>query len=181
VNDFNLRAVYDAMDARRREREMSWTDVAREVNRFRTLLRPIALSTITGLRDKPAGEGDGILQMLLWLERTPESFVPGIAAANGERFRLPQLMTAQILRWDTQALHRALDAHRRVRHLTWTQVAGELRGFTPGMLTNLARGPKIGFPRVMRLVRWLDRPAVEFTHIATWYVPVATVPRDGGS
>jgi hypothetical protein len=36
------------------------------------------------------------------------------------------------------------------------------------MLTTLARGPRIGFPRVMRLVRWLDRPAVTFTGIARW-------------
>src|SRR5215471_21860094 len=162
---FDSRALYEALDSQRVERDLSWKGVADEVNRHRTFMRPIASSTITSLKQKPAGEGDGILQMLLWLERTPESFVPGIAAANGERFRLPQLMTAQILRWDTQALHRALDAHRHVRHLTWTQVAGELRGFTPGMLTNLATGPKIGFPRVMRLVRWLDRPAVEFTRI----------------
>ncbi len=157
--DFDLRAVYDALDARRRERQISWTVVASEVNRFRTRLRPIAVSTITSLRTKPKGEGDGILQMLLWLGRTPESFVPGVADAGAERFRLPDLKRGEILRWDTRALFRALDAERQERQLTWAQVAREVR-FTSGMLTTLAKGPKIGLPRVMRLVRWLDRPAV---------------------
>jgi ribosomal protein L18E len=64
-HDFDLRALYEALDERRRERNMSWIAVAEEVNRHRTKRRPIAVSTITGLRQKPAGEGDGILQMLL--------------------------------------------------------------------------------------------------------------------
>src|SRR5262249_40487034 len=34
--DFDLRALYEALDARRRERALSWTAVAAEVNRFRT-------------------------------------------------------------------------------------------------------------------------------------------------
>ena len=50
---------------------------------------PIATSTITGLKDKAVGEGDGILAMLLWLRRTPESFVPGFEDADAERYRLP--------------------------------------------------------------------------------------------
>jgi hypothetical protein len=167
-NDFDLRALYEAIDARRRERDLSWTAVAREVNRFRTTLRPISASTITSLREKPVGEGDGILQMLLWLGRTPESFVPGIADAEGDGFRLPTVTTGQILRWDTRALFSALNAQRLERKLTWAEVARDIRGFTPGMLTRLAKGGRIGFPRVMRLVRWLDRPAAGFTRIARW-------------
>lgn len=70
--------------------------------------------------------------------------------------------------FDRRALYDALDARRVVRQLTWAAVARELRGFTPGMLTNLSSGPRIGFPRVMRLVRWLEQPAVRFTRIADW-------------
>ena len=77
-------------------------------------LRPIAVSTITGLRQKPIGEGDGILQMLLWLGRTPESFMPDIIDADVERFRLPDLTTSQILRWDTRALFQARVSRRRM-------------------------------------------------------------------
>src|SRR4051794_39832040 len=98
--DFDLKALYGALDERRRIRHMSWTAVAAEVNRHRTRLRPIAVSTITSLSTKPVGEGDGILQMLLWLGRPPESFVPGFAGINDRSFQLPDLVRGQILRWD---------------------------------------------------------------------------------
>jgi hypothetical protein len=166
--DFDLFALYEAVDNRRRERKISWTSVAKEVNRSRTTRHPIAVSTITGLRHKPAGEGDGILQVLLWLGRTPESFVSNTKDSDSERFRLPTLTTGQILRWDTHALFLELNAQRLERQLTWPGVARELRGFTAGMLTNLSKGGRIGFPRVMRLVQWLDKPAVTFTRIADW-------------
>src|SRR5580692_1989870 len=68
----------------------------------------------------------------------------------------------QVLRFDTAAIHAALDAKRRAQGMTWSEVAGELPGFTPSMLTNLAKGPLIGFPRVMALVQWLGRPASDF-------------------
>lgn len=141
-SDFDLRALYDALDEQRRARQMSWAAVATAVNGLRTRRRAIAASTITGLKRNTAGEGDGILQMLL--------------------------TAGQILRWDTHALFTALDEQRRKRQLTWTEVALEIRGFTPAMLTNLSKGGRIGFPRVMRLVRWLDQPAAVFTRIADW-------------
>ena len=166
--DFDLRALFDAIDEQRRRRELTWTAVAGEVNRHRTVLRPIAVSTITGLKHKPVGEGDGILQMLLWLGRSPESFVAGIADANAERFRLPELTTGQILRWDTKALFAALDADRRERLLTWAELGHRLQGYTAGTLRNLSKGGRTGFPHVMRLVRYLDRPAVAFTRVANW-------------
>jgi hypothetical protein len=59
-------------------------------------------------------------------------------------------------------MHAALDAKRGERGLTWNEVASEIRGFTPGMLTNLAKGPLIGFPRVMALTQWLGCPASHF-------------------
>ena len=122
-SDFDLKALYDALDEQRRSREMSWAAVAREISRFNTEGHPIATSTITGLKNRALGEGDGILQMLLWLRRTPESFVPGFTEADAERFRLRELGNEQILRWDTKALHSALNAQRQARGLTWKEVA----------------------------------------------------------
>ena len=165
-SDFDLRALYDALDAQRIARGISWAALAREVNRFRAGGHPVAASTITGLRVTRVGEGDGILQMLLWLGRTPESFVPGVADPSAPRFRLPALTREQVLRWDTPALFSALNEQRQERGLTWAEVAGEIGGCTPGMLTNLSKGGRVGFPHVMRLVRWLDRPAVTFTRSA---------------
>jgi hypothetical protein len=46
--------------------------------------------------------------------------------------------------------------------MTWRQLAQELPGFTESMLTNLASGPAIGFPRVMRITQWLNRAAATF-------------------
>ena len=103
TRDFDLRALYDALDQRRRERQLTWSALAAEVNRHGTTLRPIAVSTIKGLETTPQGEGDGILQMLIWLGRSPESFVPGTADSHAQRYRLPELKTGQILRWDAPA------------------------------------------------------------------------------
>jgi hypothetical protein len=166
--DFDVHAFYEALDAQRRERNLTWKAVTAEVNRYRTRLRPIAQSTITGLKSKPGGEGDGMLQMLVWLGRTPESFVPGIPDADAPHYQLPQLARGEILRWDTGALFAALDRERQQRGWTWTAVARDIGGVTPNMLTNLATGPRTGFPRVMRLVLWLGEPAVTFTRIARW-------------
>ncbi len=162
--DFDLHALYRALDEQRLARGLSWAAVTAEVNRHDT--RGLAQSTITGLQSRSIAEGDGILQMLIWLRRTPESFVPGFADADAERFRLPELSAGQMLRWDTRALFDALDAARHERHLTWTALARELNGFTPNMLTNLSRASRVGLPRAMRLVIWLGRPAVTFTRIA---------------
>jgi hypothetical protein len=165
---FDLRALYDALDEQRRARELTWAEVAAEVSCQRTFRRPIAASTMTGLRTKDRAEGDGVLQMLIWLGRSPESFVPAVSGADAARYQLPKLSTGQILRWDTVALFEALEARRAQRGLTWALVATELPGFTASMLTNLAKGPRIGFPRVMRLVRWLGEPAVTFTRLDAW-------------
>lgn len=168
LDDFSLRALYDALDEQRGARGISWAVVTQEVSRHCTVLRPIASSTITGLKNKRVGEGDGILQMLLWLDRSPESFVPGFEGPDGERYRLPQVGPRQILRLDTKKLHAAIDAQRRELGLTWAETARTIAGYTPNMLTNLAKGPRTGFPHVMRLVRWLNRPLADFTRIARW-------------
>jgi hypothetical protein len=59
-------------------------------------------------------------------------------------------------------MHAALNAERLRRQMTWKQVATELPGFTESMLTNLATGPLIGFPRVMSIPQWLGVPAASF-------------------
>lgn len=161
--DFDLNALYHALDAARGARELSWTAAAREINRFKTGGHPIAVSTLTGLETRDNGEGDGILQMLLWLRRSPESFIPDFPDADAGRYQLGQVPQEQILRWDARALHAALDARRQERGLSWRAVAEEIGGFTAPMLTRMAKGGRVGFPRVMRIVRWLDAPAVTFT------------------
>jgi hypothetical protein len=67
--------------------------------------------------------GAGPLQMMIWLDRTPESFVPGFRDAYAPRFKLRRLGTKQILRFDTKALYAAVDALRRSKGVTWNEVA----------------------------------------------------------
>jgi hypothetical protein len=166
-----LKSMYDAIEERRNERGMSWAEVAHEVNRIETKGKPeghpVAASTITSLKDKPVGEGDGILGILTWLGRTPESFIPGFPDAMAERYRLPDVERNHCLRWDTQALHAALNNLRQARRMTWREVAEEQGGCTPSMLTHLAKGGRIGFPfPAMRIVLWLDQPAANFVRAA---------------
>ena len=104
-----------------------------------------------------------VLQVLRWLRRTPESFLVGRDPAPPPGEALPDAGPSQILRFDTAALHVALDAKRRQRDMAWSEVAkGRCLASPSSMLTNLAKGPLIGFPRVMTLTQWLGRPASDF-------------------
>src|SRR5262249_7170663 len=93
-SDFDVAALHSAINEQRLRRKMSWNAVALEVNRAdeRHSIRPISASTISGLKSKRWGvEGDGVLQMLLWLDRSPESFVPGHPGAERPDARLPRV------------------------------------------------------------------------------------------
>src|SRR4051794_31143619 len=116
--DFDLSALYDALDAQRRERGLTWAAATREINCFAAEGHPMSASTITGLKSRPIVEGDGVLQILLWLGRSPESFVSSIPDASSPRYQLQPPGDGNILRWDTQSLYAALDARRRDRGMT---------------------------------------------------------------
>jgi hypothetical protein len=103
--------------------------------------------------------------MLLWLNRTPESFVPGYRESEEVNTRLPDVPSHQVLRFDTRKLHAALDAQRAERNMTWAQVAKEI-GLGVSSLTYLERGGRTGFPHVMRMVGWLARPAAHFMRLS---------------
>lgn len=170
--DFDVIALHTALDARRIERAMSWTGVAREVNRAgqRYNVHPISPGTISGLKNKRWGvEGDGVLQMLLWLDRTPESFVPGHPGAMHPAARLPQVSTDKILRFDVSAIYDKLDGQRAARGLTWAQTAAEIGGlYNAETLKNMSKSRRTGFPHVMRLARWLRCPAATLIRVARW-------------
>jgi hypothetical protein len=161
-SDFSLAALYAAMDEEREARGLSWRDAAREINGpfDHVTSRPIALSTITSTRTKEVAEGDGVLQMLRWLRRTPESFVRG--ADNPGSDALFSLRPDQILRFDTRKLYEALNARRSRDGKTWLQLARDL-GMSASSLMHLAKGGRTGFPHVLRLTRWLKRPVADFT------------------
>jgi hypothetical protein len=83
VQDFDLKALHSALDAQRQARGLTWAQASGEINRVGSwpARHPIATSTITGLRTKALAEGAGVLQMLRWLGRAPESFMQGLSPA----------------------------------------------------------------------------------------------------
>src|SRR5215813_4039825 len=131
-------------------RKMGWKSVAREVNRTdeRYDIHPISPSTISGLKNKRWGvEGDGVLQMLLWLDRSPESFVPGHPGAERPDARLPRGGAESILRFDVPLIYLKFDTKRSAIGLTWAQAAAEIGGlYNAETLRNLQKQKRTGFP-----------------------------------
>jgi hypothetical protein len=165
LHRFDMRAFHGALDAARRARGLTWTELAAETNRplADTTSIPIHPATLRDMLAKRSVTSAVVLQTLAWLGRTPESFLAGPPALS--ETPLPESGPGRVLRFDTRALHAALNAQRLARGLTWAQVASELPGFTTSMLTNLATGPLIGSPRVMLLTQWLERPAAHFVRV----------------
>jgi hypothetical protein len=171
--EFDMTALCATLDAARAARSLGWPELVEEINapfKFVPSI-PISLSTIRGMGGKASVTSAVVLQVLRWLGRSPESFLGGRALAAGadaSAESLPDVGSQRILRFDTKRLHAALDEARREHGLTWRQVASELPGFKEGMLTILATGSAIGFPRVMRITQWLGRPAAEFVRGYDW-------------
>jgi hypothetical protein len=165
---FSLAALYASLDAQRQARGLNWAQAVRDINQpyESTTSRPIARSTIVSLRTKRVAEGDGVLAMLRWLDRSPESFVAGRDPAAPD-VKLPLIQPDKmILRLDTRKMHAALNAERIRRGLTWEQVAAEVGRYTAASLTYLSKGGRTGFPDVMSITSWLDRPLAHFVRIA---------------
>lgn len=168
--DFDLKALYQAVDERRVADGLTWAEVARAVSRRpdrSSLVRQVSPSTIRSFEAGATAEGDGVLQVLLWLARAPEDFVPGHPLAGSPSTVLRVSEPGMVLRWDAAALHAALDEQRRHQDLTWTELAREI-GCAPGQLTGLAAAQRVHLPLVMRHTTWLGRPAAHFTRNSEW-------------
>ena len=171
--DFDIRALFDALDSQRRNRALSWQGVARELWEQSAALNarrddhPISASTLTGMVKRRDTSCQHALFMLRWLGRTPESFLPG-STADSKRTELPSAGADQRLRWSLPELYEALDSERRERSFTWPQLAHELH-CSPSQLSGIKRARfAIGMRLAMRIVTWLDRPARDFIHAANW-------------
>ena len=164
LHQFDMKRLHATLDGERRARALSWVELTNEINKpFEgTPSIPIGVSTIRGVPTKSSVASTVVLQVLRWLRRTPESFLAISNALPRSEEVLPDPGPSRILRFDTKALYAALNAKRSERGLTWQQVAGELPGFTVGMLTNLSSGPLIAFPGVMILIQWLRLSAASF-------------------
>lgn len=173
-DEFDLQAFFAAVDARRREEQLSWPALATalwEQSRVLNALRndhPISPATIKNLAQRRGGLScQHALFLLRWLEVPPETFIaapqPGTAAVP-----LPPADEAHRLRWNLRKLYGALDAARTARRATWPQAATHLR-CTPSQLTGLRTAKfATGMRLAMAITQALHRPAADFIYVAEW-------------
>jgi len=168
ATDFDLKALFAALDQQRAARGLTWPGAAREIAGAlpSALVRPVASSTIRTLKVKPLAEADGVLQMLRWLDRAPETFIRNLPRGFPVG-PIPERPASRVLRFDTRKLHAAIDEARHARRLTWQQV-GDESGAPVSHARHLAKGGRTAFPYVTRLTVWLGRPAAEFIHATTY-------------
>jgi hypothetical protein len=163
--DSSLEALHAAVDAQRRVRGLRWSAAVREIGRASERAgRRLSRSTVKDVGTRTVAGGDGVRQMLRWLNRAPESFMPGDPQVDDAGALLPHVPPDRVLRFDTRKMYAALDARGAERNLTWSQVAKETRCSVQG-LTRLSKGRRTVFPAVMRIVRWLGEPASRFTRV----------------
>jgi hypothetical protein len=164
---FDRYALQQALDDKRQLDGLSWASVRREINeRFKDVPghKPIAVSTIFGL----GVEADGILQLLLWLRRSPESFVPNFEGADAECYRLPELDSTQILRVDSKSMFAALDLKRITSGLSWRDIDREFRIGSTSPLLSLAKGGRTTITMLTLVAVWLGKPSATFTRASAW-------------
>ena len=155
---FDAQALYDAVDAQRRERGLTWADLSKELH--------ISTSTIKGMTKRAWGiELDGVLGLARWVGRTVESF----AGADGGPPPRPGShgRSGRFLRFDTAALYVALNAAREQRGLTWDQVAAEIwpaGPWGPNQLKRLAKGGRADVHSALAICDWLGRTIQSFQH-----------------
>jgi hypothetical protein len=173
LRNFDVPALYAALDARRVDLGLSWKQVADQLWALSADLNerrddhPISPSTLTRMADHPRTSCQHALFMLRWLDRSPESFLRG-ATADDTGAVLPSAGADQRLRWDLRSLYEAMDGQRRREGRTWPELAVTLR-CTPHQLTGL-RTVKfaIDMGLTMRIVQWLGRPSSDFIRAAAW-------------
>ena len=168
---FDTQAFFAAVDARRRDQQLSWPRLATviwEQSRVLNARRndhPISPATIRKLSEGMSCQH--ALFVLRWLEVPPETFIavprPGTAGVP-----LPLADEAHRLRWNLKKLYGVLNAARTARGVTWQQTAERL-DCTPSQLTGLRKAKfATGMRLAMRISQALHRPAADFVYVAEW-------------
>lgn len=169
---FDCGALFDALDAKRREQSLGWYELADALWEQSAILNarrgdhPICGGAIQRLEQRGTISCQYALFMLRWLREVPEAFLVGPVVDVG-RVRLPKAGAESRLRWSLDELHAALDARRRAEDHTWSGLADGL-GCTPSRLTNLRKARLADMDLVMRITQWLGEPSAAFIHPADW-------------
>ena len=171
--EFDVGALFAALDERRRGEGLSWTGVANEIWQLSAVLNdkrhdhPIAPATLSGMAKRGNTSCQHALFVLRWLGAAPEDFIaePHPATVG---VPLPETDSAHRLRWSLTGLHTALDKARTARGATWEQAARRL-SCTPSQLTGLRTAKfATGMRLAMRITQNLGKPAADFVYISTW-------------
>jgi hypothetical protein len=177
IREFDGKALYAALDAKRRAEELSWPGAALAIWEMAPVLNaaraarglanhPISPATLQNLGKRGNTSCQHALFFLRWLDRTPESFFTGAALDAGAP--LPPCGPDRRPRWDLKALHAGLNESRANRGVTWKQIADDLR-CQPGQLTGLKTARfATGMALAMRITQWVGRPAADFIYLARW-------------
>lgn len=166
---FDPAAMFAAIERVKVERGLSWADVAGEMWAQAEGLHgsvdghkhPIAVGTITRLRDGTDTTCQHALVMLRWLRRPPEEFIANpVPGTKG--MPLPEPGPDFMIRWDLKATYEALNAARLERGVSWEQTATRLH-CTPSQLVGLRTAKYATRMRLaMRISQALRRPARDF-------------------
>jgi len=112
---FDCGALFDALDAQRRDLGLGWYELADELwqqssdlNAQRDGDHPLCGGAVQRLRVRDATSCQYALFMLRWLDRAPEDFLAGPVLDVGN-VRLPDAGTGSRLRWDLNQLHAVLN------------------------------------------------------------------------
>ena len=155
---FDPQALFDAVDAQRRERGMTWSELSQELG--------ISASTIKGMTNRKWGiELDGVIGMARWVGRTVESFSGGDGGAPPAP--ISRATTHRFLRFNTAALYAALNGERERRGISWDQVAAEVWPSGPWgskQLKGLARGGRADVYSAVAICEWLGQTIQSFQH-----------------
>jgi hypothetical protein len=180
IATFDGAALFRALDARRDEHGLTWSEVAREMWALSAELNarrddhPISPAAVTALARSGDTSCQHALWMLRWLDRSPESFLTGATTVAGAA--LPAAGPDRRLRWNLHqsprfpapGLYEAMNARRGSDGLTWPELSQRLR-CRPNQLSGLRNVRyAIAMTLAMRVTQWLGRPAADFIYAADW-------------
>jgi len=173
VKEFDIAAMYAAMEAQRIQRGLSWPQVARARWEQSASLNgqrqdhPISPATLTGIAKRRDCTCQHALFILRWLGRSPESFLYE-STPQQSGAALPAAGDDRRLRWNLKALFEALNDRRHERGVTWRAVAHEPR-CPEHRLTGIRTARfAIGMRLMMRVVQWIGKPSATFIYAAHW-------------
>jgi hypothetical protein len=107
---FDLMALHRVLDDVRSARGLSWSVLADEINApfAYTDSIPIHVATIRGIARPSSVTSAVVLQILRWLGRSPESFMPATARRFGVDETLPEPGPTKILRFMRRSIRRGV-------------------------------------------------------------------------